>query len=105
MKLSAFFVAKASAMAMNYNNAHMEYCNCANFQWPTREEHFHARWLVPYLLINNSYNVVAIELQLMIVFLVSQARQLQTISMPTVYGDCKPVFFLHEFSHGDGYTR
>ena len=55
-------------MATNYNNAHMEYCNCANFQWSTRWKHFQARRLVSYLLINNSYNVVAIELQLMIVF-------------------------------------
>ena len=40
-------------------------------KWPTREKHFHARRLVSYLLINNSYNVVAIDR-----FLVSQGNTL-----------------------------
>ena len=71
-------------------------------KWPIREKHFHTRRLVLYMLVNNSYNVVVIELHLMIVFLISQARQLQT--KPTVYGNCKRAFLL-EFSHEDGYTR
>ena len=28
----AFFVSEASTTAINYNNPHMEHCNCANFQ-------------------------------------------------------------------------
>ena len=32
MELSTFLVSEASTTATNYNNAHMEHCNRANFQ-------------------------------------------------------------------------
>ena len=65
-------------------------------EWLTREKHFHARWLVSYLLINNSYIVrVAIDDRF---FSYLKQDSYKTIPMPTVYGDCKPVFFSHEFS-------
>ena len=32
MELSAFLFSEASKTATDYNNAHMEHCNCANFQ-------------------------------------------------------------------------
>ena len=32
MELRAFLVSQASTTATNYNNAHMEHCNRANFQ-------------------------------------------------------------------------
>ena len=66
MKLSAFLVSEASTMATNYNNAHMEHCNRANFQVADSRK-VHARRLVSYLLINNSYyhcNQVAIDLMM-----------------------------------------
>ena len=73
-------------------------------RWPTQEKYFHTRWLVSHLLINNSYNVVAMELQLVISFSCISSKTATTIPMPTVYGDCKPVF-LYEFSCEDGYLR
>ena len=72
-------------------------------KWPTQEKHFHAGRLVLYLLINNSYTVVAIDDRF---FSYLKQDSYKTIPMPTVYGDCRPVlFFLHEFSHKDGYAR
>ena len=32
MELSGFLFSEASKTATDYNNAHMEHCNCANFQ-------------------------------------------------------------------------
>ena len=32
MELSTFLVSEASTTATNYNNAHIEHCNRANFQ-------------------------------------------------------------------------
>ena len=91
MELSTFLVSEASTMATNYNNAHMKHCNRANFQVTDSREVFLRQTAC--VVSAYSYNVVVIELQLVIAFCLSQARQLQTIPMPTVYGDCKPVFF------------
>ena len=52
MELRAFLVSQASTTATNYNNAHMEHCNRANFQVAGSRKAFSRQ---SYLLINNSY--------------------------------------------------
>ena len=50
---------------------------------------------VLYMLINNSWSTFSY---------LKQVQQIQTIPMPTVYEDCKPVHFT-QFSLEDGYAK
>ena len=44
MELSTFLVSEANTMATNYNNAHMEHCNHANFHVADSRKAF-SRWV------------------------------------------------------------
>ena len=63
-------------------------------KWPTRNKHFHTRRLVSYLLINNSYNVVAIELQLMIAFSRISCKTATKLYQCLLYMEIANPFFL-----------
>ena len=79
IELSTFLVSEASTVVTNYNNASTwSTAIVQTFKWLTQESHFHTRWLVSYLLINNSYCVVAISLQSIACFLASQSSTTAT---------------------------
>ena len=74
-------------------------------KWLTQEKHFHARRLVSYLLINNSYNVVAIKLQLMIVFFSISSKTPTKLYQCLLYMEIANLFFFYTNSHAKMATR
>ena len=105
MELSAFLVSEASTMATNYTTIPTWSTAIVLIsKWVTQEKHFHARWLVSYLLINNnicSCNRIAIDDRLS---RISSKTATDYTNACCINGDCKPVF-LHGFSREDGYVR
>ena len=94
MELSVFLVSEASTTATNYNNVHMEHCNRANFQVADSRK-VHARRLVSYLLINNSYyhcNQVAIDL-MMIAFSRISSKTATILYQCLLYMEIAKLFF------------
>ena len=108
MELHTFLVSEVSTTATNYTMPTWSTAIVQTSKWPTREEHFHVKRLVSYLLINNSYNVFAIELQLMIAFSRISSKTATKLYQCLLYMEIANLFlffFLHKFSREDGYAR
>ena len=102
MKLSAFLVSEASTMATNYDNAHMEHYNCANFQVADSRKAFSCQAA---RVVSASYNVVVIELQLVLTFSRISSRTATKLNQNLLYMEIANLFFLHTNSHAKMATR